>query len=77
MFTPGAKTLIPDPQLEKLALPQYVLMAPTVMALAAEAGELLAQSWFSLPAATTEIAPEVTPALTAVLMALERLPSDC
>lgn len=51
-FCPGAKTSTTEPKLENDARASAMVLAPTVTALAALAGEVVPASRFELPAAT-------------------------
>jgi hypothetical protein len=57
METPGANTSRQRPQLENDARASFELVAPTVIAEAADAGETEHASALSLPAATTYTMP--------------------
>ena len=54
---PGAKMSTQDPQLEKAERAPSLFMDATVIAVGAEAGEVVHASTFSLPAATTVTKP--------------------
>jgi hypothetical protein len=71
MLLPGAKMSMQIPKLdslpeEKYALESSGLVAPTVIALAAEAGDVVQASTFPFPPATTMTTPAVTAPFTAV-----------
>lgn len=51
-FCPGAKTSTTEPKLENDARTSAMVLAPTVTALGALAGEVVPASTFELPAAT-------------------------
>jgi hypothetical protein len=53
IFWPAAKISTTEPKLLVLAFVSEIVIAPTVMADGARAGETFAAFWFSLPAATT------------------------
>jgi hypothetical protein len=74
MLLPGAKMSMHDPKLEYDALASFVAVAPTVMALAAEAGDTPQASTFEFPAATATMTPPATALFTAKLRASLRLP---
>jgi hypothetical protein len=57
MSTPGAKISTQDPKLEKPALVSLLSVAATVMALVAEAGDVVQAFTFEFPAATTTVIP--------------------
>jgi hypothetical protein len=59
MLVPGARTSTPLPKFEYVAQRLEFVVAPTVIALGAEAGLTLATFWASLPAATTLMTPDV------------------
>jgi hypothetical protein len=67
MFTPGAKMSMHVPKLEKDALESAALVAPTVIALVAEAGLVVQASTPEFPPATTMTTPAATALFTAVL----------
>jgi hypothetical protein len=67
MLTPGAKMSRHVPKLEKDARASFVPVAPTVMALAAEAGDLPQASSFPFPAETATMTPAATALFTASL----------
>jgi hypothetical protein len=69
MLTPGAKMSTMEPKLEKEAILSLLSVAPTVKTVGSEAGETLAASWASLPAAMARKRPAVT-ALAAALLTL-------
>jgi hypothetical protein len=69
MSTPGAKMSIHDPKLEKDAFVSSVPVAPTVMASAAEAGDIPQASLFEFPPATATMTPAATALFTAVFIA--------
>lgn len=62
------------PKFENDALASFASMAPTVIADGADAGETLAASWFSFPAATTTVTPARVSAATAELRAADLEP---
>ena len=64
MFTPGAKIRTNVPQFEKSALVSVLSIAPTAIAEAADAGEIVEASILLLPAATTKTTPAATAILT-------------
>jgi hypothetical protein len=73
MLFPGAKISMHSPKLdslpeEKYAFESFSLVAPTVIALVAEAGDVVQASIFPFPPATTMTTPAVTALFTAVLM---------
>jgi hypothetical protein len=57
MLWPGAWISTTEPKLLKLAFVSAIVVAPTVMADGARAGETFAAFWFSLPAATVTWTP--------------------
>jgi len=71
---PGAKISRHDPKFEKLDRWSDEVVAPTVMAEAAEAGERRQASTFSLPAATTTEIPSATARSTASLSDADWVP---
>jgi hypothetical protein len=78
---PGAKMSMHAPKLddlveEKDALESFVAVAPTVIALAAEAGDVVQASTFPFPPATTMTTPSITAPFTAVLMELITTPAS-
>src|SRR6185369_14716740 len=71
---PGAKMWRHTPKLENDARASLVVVAPTVIAFAARAGDVLHASALLLPAATAIGTPELARLLTAVSRALEAPP---
>mmetsp|Transcript_5690 Transcript_5690/g.11853 ORF Transcript_5690/g.11853 Transcript_5690/m.11853 type:complete len:233 (+) Transcript_5690:545-1243(+) len=72
--SPGAKMSTHVPQLLKSARRSFSVLAPTVIASAADAGEVLQAFWFSFPAATTTMIPASTAALTTLFSFCEKPP---
>ena len=66
---PGAQMSTTAPQLEKPALASAMVEAPTVITVGVLAGEDLAASSLSFPAATTVVTPEATRLAAAALTA--------
>jgi hypothetical protein len=61
MRDPGAKMATQEPMLEKEDRPSELVVAPTVMALGAEAGLIVhASAWLLFPADTTTVIPACT-----------------
>ena len=72
--TPGAKTSMMEPKLEKLARASLLPEAATVIASVSEAGEELLASALSFPAATTTVTPAAMVERTAEFTAEETPP---
>lgn len=59
MFCPGAKMSTTEPKLEKDARVSAIVVAPTVLALGARAGDVVPASAPSFPAATVTWTPDL------------------